>query len=51
MFPIFTQRCIFYVFIFAERMVKIGLQLKAFLENVSGLEAEGEDFRSIYGQG
>jgi len=26
-------------------MVKIGLQLKAFLENVSGLQAEGEDFR------
>ena len=28
-----------------KRMVKIGLQLKAFLENVSGLQAEGEDFR------
>eukprot|EP00088_Acartia_fossae_P017681 TRINITY_DN2009_c0_g1_i3.p1 TRINITY_DN2009_c0_g1~~TRINITY_DN2009_c0_g1_i3.p1 ORF type:complete len:185 (-),score=32.01 TRINITY_DN2009_c0_g1_i3:202-726(-) len=26
-------------------MVKIGLQIKAFLENVSDLEAEGEDFR------
>jgi len=26
-------------------MVKIGLQLKAFLENVTGLLAEGEDFR------
>ena len=26
-------------------MVKIGLQLKAFLENVTGLIADGEDFR------
>jgi hypothetical protein len=26
-------------------MVKIGLQIKAFLENVTDLEAEGEDFR------
>ena len=26
-------------------MVKIGLQIKAFLENVSDLEADGEDFR------
>jgi hypothetical protein len=26
-------------------MVKIGLQLKALLENVTGIEAEGEDFR------
>ena len=30
---------------FAEAMVKIGLQLKAFLENVTGLIPEGEDFR------
>ena len=26
-------------------MVKIGLQLKAFLENVTGLMPDGEDFR------
>ena len=26
-------------------MVKIALQLKAFLENVTGLLADGEDFR------
>ena len=26
-------------------MVKVGLQLKAFLENVTGVVAEGEDFR------
>ena len=26
-------------------MVKIGLQFKAFLENVTGLMPEGEDFR------
>jgi len=26
-------------------MVKIGLQIKAVLENVTGIEAEGEDFR------
>jgi hypothetical protein len=26
-------------------MVKIGLQIKAFLENVTGLEPEGDDFR------
>ena len=28
-------------------MVKIGLQIKAVLENVTGIEAEGEDFRFI----
>ena len=28
-------------------MVKIGLQFKAFLENVTGLLAEGEDFRLV----
>ncbi len=32
-------------FFVAEKMVKIGLQLKALLENVTGIEAEGEDFR------
>lgn len=26
-------------------MVKIGLQLKVFLENVTGLSPDGEDFR------
>jgi hypothetical protein len=35
---------ILYFFV-AEKMVKIGLQLKALLENVTGIEAEGEDFR------
>jgi len=30
-------------------MVKIGLQFKAFLENVTGLQAEGEDFRLVVG--
>jgi hypothetical protein len=30
-------------------MVKIGLQFKAFLENVTGLIAEGEDFRLVVG--
>jgi hypothetical protein len=33
------------IFFVAEKMVKIGLQLKALLENVTGIEAEGEDFR------
>ena len=28
-----------------QTMVKVGLQLKAFLENVTGVVAEGEDFR------
>ena len=28
-----------------QSMVKVGLQLKAFLENVTGVVAEGEDFR------
>ena len=31
--------------IFSIKMVKIGLQIKAYLENVTDLEAEGEDFR------
>jgi hypothetical protein len=35
-------------FFVAEKMVKIGLQLKALLENVTGIEAEGEDFRWDY---
>jgi hypothetical protein len=39
---IMTTSCVFFV---AEKMVKIGLQLKALLENVTGIEAEGEDFR------
>ena len=30
-------------------MVKIGLQFKAFLENVTGLIPEGEDFRLVVG--
>ena len=30
-------------------MVKIGLQFKAFLENVTGLIADGEDFRLVVG--
>jgi hypothetical protein len=33
------------VFLLQKKMVKIGLQLKALLENVTGVEAEGEDFR------
>ena len=36
---------IFILIIFRNKMVKIGLQIKAFLENVTDLEAEGEDFR------
>ena len=36
------------VFFRREKMVKIGLQLKAQLENVTGIEAEGEDFRWDY---
>jgi len=28
-----------------EKMVKIGLQIKAFMENVTGLVPDGEDFR------
>jgi hypothetical protein len=32
-------------------MVRMGLQIKAFLENVTGLVAEGEDFRSAGLQG
>ena len=31
-------------------MVKIGLQIRAFLESVSELEAEGEDFRLMVTQ-
>ena len=29
-------------------MVKIGLQFKAFLEHVTGLMPEGEDFRFVF---
>jgi hypothetical protein len=32
-------------FFLQTKMVKIGLQLKALLENVTGIEVEGEDFR------
>jgi hypothetical protein len=35
-------------FFFQNKMVKIALQLKALLENVTGIEAEGEDFRWAY---
>lgn len=35
----------FILIIFRNKMVKIGLQIKAFFENVTDLEAEGEDFR------
>ena len=33
----------------SDSMVKIGLQLKAFLENCTGLTPEGEDFRLARG--
>ena len=33
----------------SDKMVKIGLQLKAFLENCTGLTPEGEDFRLATG--
>lgn len=36
---------IFITIIFQFKMVKIGLQLKAYLENVTDLEGEGDDFR------
>ena len=35
--------------LFQTNMVKIGLQLKAFLENCTGLTPEGEDFRLAKG--
>ena len=31
----------------SEEMVKIGLQIKAFLENVTGLVPEEQDFRFV----
>ena len=34
-----------------QSMVKVGLQLKAFLENVTGMVAEGEDFRCGWKRG
>jgi len=37
------------IFRFKPTMVKIGLQFKAFLENVTGLIADGEDFRLVVG--
>ena len=42
---IFFSFLVTFFVVVAERMVKIGLQLKALLENVTGIEAEGEDFR------